>query len=86
MKQYANIVFMQDESADEALNILSEDGPDAAIQHLAQWDFGGESEYDVYSFPQRGSSDDWHISGEYILSYNRRIGYIGLERIIEVEQ
>lgn len=86
MKQYANIVFMQDENADEALNILNEDGPDAAIQYLAQWDFGGESEYDISSFPQRGSCDDWHTSGEYILSYNRRFGYIGLERIVDMVQ
>lgn len=79
---YQRIVFMQNEEAEEALAILDDQGEEAAIDHLAQWDNGDEGE----EFPETaaGSSDDVHETEDgYILTYNRRLGYIGLERKIE---
>jgi hypothetical protein len=81
MRKYQRIVFMQGEEADEALKILDEQGEDAAVEHLAQWDYG---EGEVMDEPSSGDSDDVHETDDgYRLSYNTRLGYIGLESILE---
>lgn len=78
--KYARIVFMQGEEAEEPLRILDEDGTKAAIDYLAQWDNGDE---DVHSSSSAGTSDTVIAKGRYVLSFNRYIGYIGLERKIK---
>lgn len=82
-KKYANIVFMQGSEADEPLDILNNDGPEALLAYLQQWDYG--EYYDVSDEPSAGSGDRTIEMGEYIISYNSRIGYIGLEKIISAE-
>lgn len=79
-RTYTRIVFMQGEEADEALDILREDGEDAAIDYLAEWDYGDAGE--DFDEPSSGTDDDVHETDDgYRLSYNTRLGYIGLERI-----
>ena len=75
---FQRIVFMQGEDAQEALDILDNDGTDAAIEYLAQWDMEpGEIEDESAA----GTDDDVYQSDDgYILTYNTRLGYIGLER------
>lgn len=43
-ERWVSIVFQQGDDADEALAIVDEHGPDAAIEYLAQWDYGEETE------------------------------------------
>ena len=78
-KVYVEVVFMQGEDANEALNVLDEQGEAAAIDHLAQWDNGDEGE--TRGTPSAGSQDVTYRDGRYLLTYNRALGYIGLERI-----
>jgi hypothetical protein len=84
-KEYWNIVFMQDEAADEAMKILEDNGEEAALEHLKQWDMGGESEIDKTD-QAWGLRDDTYMSGEYVMSYNKGLGYIGLAREVKDEQ
>lgn len=73
---YRSIVFAQGDDAVEPLRIL-EDGPDAAIEYLAQW----ESEPRAFSEKSfAGSRDSVYRKGNLVLSWNTRLGYIGLER------
>lgn len=45
---YANIIFVDnDEMMTELRIILEREGCTAAIDYLAQWDYGNESEYDI---------------------------------------
>lgn len=82
--RYAQIVFMQNsQDADEPLRILDEQGVQAAIDYLAQWDNGDRDE--VRDRPSAGSRDNTKRVGEYLLTWNWGLGYIGLERIIEGE-
>lgn len=80
MVRYQRIVFLQGEEADEALAILDNDGTEAAMDYLAQWDCGDAGE--EFDEPASGDSDDVYEDDHHRLSWNSRIGYIGLEGII----
>lgn len=81
---YYEIVFLQGDEARETLAILDNEGENAAISHLAQWDFGGKSEHSPTGKPW-GTSDHVVRDGDYFLSYNLRLGYIGLCRRVTCE-
>jgi hypothetical protein len=76
--QWERVVFLQGEEADEALAVLDERGEEAALSYLADWHYPGEHE--TADEPGAGSSDDVYDDGTgYRLTYNRGLGYIGLE-------
>ena len=85
---WASVVFLQGEDADAALSILEERGPEAAIAHLAQWDFGDETVQAaaangyVYETPPAGTWDREFLSGPYHLSWNHSLGHVSLTRSI----
>lgn len=76
--KYASIVFMQGDEAEEPLKILDEKGGDAVIDYLSEWDNG--EYYDISDTTGAGSSDRTVKKGDYIVSYNTSIGYIGLSK------
>ena len=76
MGRYERVVIMQNEDANEALQILDNQGEAAAINHLSQWHNPGEHE--TSEEPGFGGSDSVFESDGYILSYNERLGYIAL--------
>jgi hypothetical protein len=76
---YQRIVFLQGEEADEPLAILDRDGEEAALDYLAQWDYGDAGE--EFDEPASGTSDYVFESDHYRLSWNVRLGYIGLEGV-----
>lgn len=84
--EYVSIVFQDGTDADEALALLEREGPDAAVAHLAQWDFGEESELTahayghVYRDPPAGRDDRTYVQGEYVLSWNQSLWHVGLAR------
>ncbi len=72
------IVFVQGDEAIEPLGILDTDGTEAAIEYLAQWHCPGE--HQTADEPAAGSSDDTYETEDgFILTWNSRLGYIGLE-------
>jgi len=80
MERYERIVFMDigSEEAADVLDIIHNDGEETAIEYLAQWHYPGEHE--TSSMVARGSDDDWFSTDDgYILSWNDRLGYVGLE-------
>ena len=83
--EYHDIVFMSGDDATEALENLDQHGEDRAMEHLAQWDYGSENEHSPATRKPWGTSD--HVvqtqldNGDiYYMSYNTRLGYIGLSR------
>lgn len=80
---YKQIIFLQGESAEEALLILDRDGTPEAITHLAQWECDDEhSEWRDCSSAGTDDRRDTRPAGpgrQYVLSWNERIGYIVLE-------
>lgn len=73
---YENIVFMQEGDAEDAMKILEDKGPEAAINYLAEWHYPGEHE--TSEELGAGGDDYQHENGGYILNWNLRIPYIGL--------
>ena len=68
---------MDGEDALDALLILSIKGEEAVIEHLAQWHDPGK--HATKAYPSHGSDDDIYTSKNYVLNWNGRLGYIGLE-------
>ena len=56
------------------------------LNYLKKWDNGTDSEYDLRDKPSAGNSDTAREFGDYVLTYNTRMDYAGLERIVEVEE
>lgn len=78
---YEQIVFLQGSEANEPLAILDEHGPEAAVEHLAQYDEGKHPVSEDLS----GAADQRFDSKErpgYLLSYNLELNYIGLAKKI----
>ena len=74
------IIFAHDyeEAESEAFRILDHDGEEAATRYLSEWHYPGEHE--VTEALAAGTSDDeYHDGNGYVLTYNRGLGYIGLE-------
>lgn len=74
--QYENVVFAQGDDAAEPLRILETQGEQAALEYLTQWHNPGEHE--TRNDVGAGESDRSYRQGQYIMTYNERLGYIGL--------
>lgn len=82
--KYQHIVFMQEHEADEAIDILCDQGAEAAFEYLLQWDYGEGEETDT---PPWGTKDHLYryFDGEfeYVMSVNFVLPYIGLHKEVE---
>lgn len=85
MSRYYSPVFFQGDDYDELSDILEEHGPEAAIDHAAQWDTPDAAEAaeimgDIVDRDQIGPH--WHErtyeEGRYILIESTRWGYAAL--------
>lgn len=74
--RYEQIVFLDGQEANHALNILMEDGQDAAMDYLKQWHYPGE--HDGSNELGNGSLDKTYKKDGYIMSWSSSLGYIGL--------
>lgn len=87
--RFIGVVFQQGDDAAETLEILNERGWHAAIEYLAQWDLGPESEETaeanghVYDEVQIGEWDTICVSGDYVMTYDQALGHVGLVRRID---
>ncbi|SMX69558.1 hypothetical protein BSP239C_00364 [Brevibacterium sp. 239c] len=85
-RRWLSVVFLQGSEADEVLDLINRDGPDAAITHLRNWDYGEETTdaalengY-VYEEPPTGQLDRVATDGDYTLTYNPFMGHVNLLR------
>ncbi|MFI8528170.1 hypothetical protein ACIGB8_27170 [Promicromonospora sukumoe] len=84
--RYYSVVFLQDTEGHAVVDLLQEQGTQAAIDHLAQWDYGSETleaalfnqDYyaDVPHYPGTREATD----GPYVLSYQPGLGTVQLLR------
>ncbi len=76
-ERYEDVIFLQGDEANEALEILSTLGKEAALKHLQQWHYPGQGM--GRNEESHGSSDRVYRKDGYIMSWNPHIGYIGLQ-------
>jgi mannose-6-phosphate isomerase-like protein (cupin superfamily) len=75
--RFENVVFLQGDEAYDALERLDREGEDAALEYLKQWHYPGEHE--GASEEGHGTDDKVYRKDGYVMSWNPRIGYIGLQ-------
>lgn len=87
-RRWVNVVFLDRDQADGVLDLIDEDGAQAGIIHLAQWDTGQETTdaamengY-VYDQPPAADWDKLITEGDYTISYNQKMGHVALYRAI----
>lgn len=81
MATYQSIVFAQGDDATEPLELLDENGVDCAVGYLSEWDQGEDNAEPWKESSAAGESDRQERCGAYLLTWNSRLGYIGLERV-----
>lgn len=85
-RRWVNVVFLQGAEADEVPDLIDEEGVQAGIAHLSQWDFGDETtgaalvNGEVYDQVPAGQWDRSFEADGYVLTYNPQVGYVGLVR------
>ncbi|MGB4777447.1 hypothetical protein [Microbacterium sp.] len=85
-RRWISVVFLQGDDADQVLDIIDHDGTDAAIDHLAGYDFGEETTQAalengyVYDQPPTGALDRTATKDAYTLTYSPFLGHVSLLR------
>lgn len=91
MPRYVRIVFMEGDEGRDAVDTLcnSFEGYTAGttaesirstVEYLSQWDDGSDD--DIHDEPSHGACDNVVNQGDYVLSWNLGLGYVGLERVV----
>ncbi len=75
-EKYEEIVFMQGDEAEEPMEILNVEGPEAAMEFLKQWHNPGE--HMGSDSLGHGSQDKTFEKDGYIMSWNPYLPYVGL--------
>ncbi len=89
--RWISVVFLEGSEADEVLDLIRREGADAAIEHLAGFDFGEETTQTalengyVYDTPPTGKLDRTATSAVYTLTYNPFMGHVSLLREYDIE-
>lgn len=84
--RWISVVFLQGDDADQVLDLIDRDGTDAAIEHLAGFDYGEETVQAalengyVYDQPPTGQLDKTSTRDVYTLTYNPFLGHVSLLR------
>jgi hypothetical protein len=85
-QRWVSVVFLEGSEADEVLDLITHAGADAAIEHLAGFDYGEETTQAalvngyVYDDPPRGALDRVATKDVYTLTYNPFLGHVSLLR------
>lgn len=84
--RWISVVFLQGEEADAVLDLIARRGTDAAIEHLAGFDYGDETTQAalengyVYDELPRGTLDRVATKDAYTLTYSPFLGHVSLLR------
>jgi len=87
-RRWMSVVFLQGEEADTVLDMIERVGPEPAIHHLSQWDYGEETRdtalvngYVYDEIPQIATDRVFHDDASaHALMYNHEFGYVSLLR------
>jgi hypothetical protein len=80
--KYEKLVFLQGEEANTALNILDKYTPKAALIHLTNL-YMGLIDPIVSEDKPWGDADNTYEVEDLVLSWNDKIGYIGVTKFTE---
>ncbi|WP_454852169.1 hypothetical protein [Promicromonospora soli] len=81
-----DVVFLQGDEGHEVVDLIEEQGVDAAIEHLAQWDYAEETRNTalfhghIYTDLPTNGGDHTASSGPYTLVWHPGLGHVNLLR------
>ena len=79
---YKNIVFLQGEAAETCLDIIEDKGAAAGMKHLIETYFNAIDEPEETEQHPWGEGDRLHQDNDFVISWNRRVGYVGLTQLV----
>ncbi|MDQ7991096.1 MAG: hypothetical protein REI45_00275 [Propionicimonas sp.] len=85
-RRWIGVVFLDGSEGDKMLDLIHASGTDAAIEHLAGYDYGEDTVQDalangyVYDAPPRGALDKMATKDVYALTYSPFLGHVSLLR------
>lgn len=85
-RRWISVVFLQGDEADQMLGLIDHQGTDAAIEHLAGFDYGEDTVQDalengyVYDEPPSRILDQVASRDVYRLTYSHSLGHVHLLR------
>lgn len=87
-QRWMSVIFLQGEEADTVLDMIDNEGAEAAIHHLSRWDYGDETRdaalvngYVYDEIPESPTDRVFRGDGTpYALTYNHQFGYVSLIR------
>lgn len=80
--QFAPIIFLQGNEADEPLRLLKKKSVLAVVRYLQEWDYGDYNE--IRDEPSKGRADNYETHIGYLIFWNSSLSYIGLEKLLPV--
>lgn len=89
-RRWISVVFLDGAEGDKMLDLIQASGTDAAIKHLAGYDYGEDTVQDalangyVYDAPPRGALDKVATKDAYTLTYSPFLGHVSLLREYDV--
>lgn len=90
IERWVSVCFLQGEDAEEVLQMIDDEGIDAALGHVKNWDYGDETTQaalengHVYEHPPTGHLEQEVRDGDYVMTYSHSFGHVALYRLNEI--
>lgn len=89
-ERWVSICFLHGEDAEELLQMIDDEGIDAALGYVKNWDYGDETTQaalengHVYEHPPTGPLEQEVRDGDYVMTYSHSFGHVALYRLNEI--
>lgn len=90
LERWVSVCFMQGEDAEEVLQMIDDEGIDAALGYVKNWDYGDETTQaalengHVYEHPPTGPLEHEVRDDNYVMTYSHSFGHVALYRLNEI--
>lgn len=90
VQRWISVCFLQGDDADELLQMIDDEGTDAALAYLKNWDYGDETTQAalengyVYDLPPSGPLEQEVRSDNYDMTFSHSFRHVRLYRLHEI--
>ena len=90
IERWVSVCFLQGDDAEEVLQMIDQEGIDAALGYVKNWDYGDETTQaalengHVYEHPPTGPLEHEVRDDNYVMTYSHSFGHVALYRLNEI--
>lgn len=90
IERWVSVCFLQVDDAEEVLQMIDDEGIDAALGYVKNWDYGDETTQaalengHVYDHPPTGPLEHEVRDDNYVMTYSHSFGHVALYRLNEI--